>query len=85
MCISSFLKYILLSVIVGTMVIFAIFFENLYYYLPAMMAAIMQSRVLCQKCQTPIFKDKNGWYIFTVRPTCRTCGHDTMICAKETN
>ena len=85
MCISSFLKYILLSVIVGTMVIFAIFFENLYYYVPVMIAAIMQSRVLCQKCQTPIFKDKNGWYIFTVRPTCRTCGHDTMICGKETN
>jgi len=43
----------------------------------------MQSRMACQKCETPIFKDKNGWYIFTVRPTCRTCGHDTMICDEK--
>jgi len=80
MCLSSFLKYMLLSVTVGTLVIFAIFFENLFYALPLMVVAIMQSRIVCSKCKTPILKDKNGWYIFTMRPTCRTCGHDTMIC-----
>ena len=83
MCISSFLKYMLLSVIVGTLVIFAIFFENFYYYIPAMIAAIMQSKMLCSKCKTPILKDKNGWYIFTMRSTCRTCGHDTMVCEEK--
>jgi len=73
----------LLSVIVGTLVIFAIFFENLFYALPLMVAAIIQSRMVCPKCKTPILKDKNGWYIFTMRPTCRTCGHDTMICDEK--
>ncbi|CAA6808193.1 MAG: Unknown protein [uncultured Sulfurovum sp.] len=83
MCLSSFVKYMLLSVIVGTLVIFAIFFENIYYFIPAMVAAIIQSKMVCSKCKTPILKDKNGWYIFTVRPKCRTCGHDTMICSEK--
>jgi hypothetical protein len=30
-----------------------------------------------------IAKDKNGWYMLTMRPTCRTCGHDTMICSEN--
>ena len=83
MCFSSFLKYMLLSVTVGTLVIFSIFFENLFYALPALIAAIFQSKVTCSKCDTSILKDKNGFYIFTVRPTCRTCGHDTMICGEK--
>jgi len=83
MCVSSFVKYMLLSVVVGTLVIFAIFFENVYYFIPAMVAAIMQSRISCEKCNTPILKDKNDWYIFTVRSKCRTCGHDTMLCDKQ--
>jgi len=83
MCISSFLKYMLLSVVVGTLIIFSIFFENLFYALPAMVFAIIWSRITCPKCGTPILKDKNGWYLFTVRPTCRTCGHDTMICTEK--
>ncbi len=85
MCISSFIKYMLLSVTVGTLVIFAVFFENLFYYIPTMIAAIAQSRIKCPKCQTPILKDKNGWYLFTIRPICRTCGYDTMICGEEKN
>jgi len=80
MCISSFLKYMLLSVVVGTLVIFAIFFENLFYALPAMVFAIMWSKITCPKCKEPILKDTNGWYWFTMRSTCRHCGHDTMIC-----
>ena len=83
MCLSSFLKYMLLSVVVGTLIIFSIFFENLFYALPAMMFAIIWSKITCSKCGTPILKDTNGWYLFTVRPTCRTCGHDTMICGEE--
>jgi ribosomal protein S27E len=80
MCVSPFIKYMLLSVVVGTLVIFAIFFENLFYAIPMMIFAIIQSRVKCPKCGTPILKDTNGWYLFTVRSTCRTCGHDTMLC-----
>ena len=80
MCFSSFLKYMLLSVVVGTLVIFAIFFENLFYFLPLMVAAIAQSRIGCPSCKEAILKDKNGWYIFTMRSTCRHCGHDTMLC-----
>jgi len=80
MCLSAFVKYMLLSVIVGTLVIFAIFFENLFYALPMMVFAIIQSRVKCSKCDNPILKDKNGWYLFTVRSKCRSCGHDTMLC-----
>jgi len=70
----------LLSVTVGTLVIFAIFFENLFYALPAMVFAIMWSKIKCPKCAEPILKDTNGWYLFTMRSTCRHCGHDTMIC-----
>jgi transposase-like protein len=73
----------LLSVAVGTLVIFAIFFENIWYFIPAMIAAIAQSRVKCPKCLSSIAKDKNGWYMLTMRPTCRTCGHDTMICSEN--
>ena len=83
MCLSSFIKYMLLSVVVGTLIIFSIFFENLFYALPAMVFAIIWSKITCPKCGAPILKDKNGWYLFTVRPTCRTCGHDTMICGEE--
>jgi len=82
MCISAFLKYMLLSVTVGTLVIFSIFFENLFYLLPIMVFSIIWSRIKCPKCGTPILKDKNGWYMFTVRPTCRTCGYDTMTCGE---
>ena len=72
----------LLSIVVGTLVIFSIFFENLFYLLPLMITAIVQSRISCPNCKEPILKDKNGWYIFTMRPTCRHCGHDSMICKK---
>ena len=83
MCIPPYVKYMLLSVAVGVLVIFAIFFENLFYAVPAMIFAIMQSRMKCSKCGEAILKDKNGWYIFTMRSTCRHCGHDTMVCDVE--
>jgi len=85
MCFSSFTKYMLLSVVVGILVIFSIFLESLFYILPLMVIAIMQSRISCPNCDEAILKDKNGWYMFTLRPTCRHCGYDTMICKKKKN
>ena len=73
MCIPPYVKYILLSVTVGVLVIFSIFFENIFYVVPAMIFAIMQSRMKCDNCGEAILKDKNGWYIFTMRSTCRHC------------
>jgi len=83
MCIPPYVKYLLLSAAVGVLVIFAIFFENLFYAVPAMIFAIMQRRIKCSNCGEPILKDKNGWYIFTMRSACRHCGHDTMVCNKD--
>ena len=83
MCVPPYVKYMLLSAVVGALVFFAIFFENLFYAVPAMIFAIMQSRMKCPKCGEAILKDKNGWYIFTMRSTCRHCGHDTMVCDVE--
>ena len=80
MCISAFLKYMLLSVAVGTLIIFAVFYDRVFYFIPAMVFAIIWSRIRCPKCETPILKDDRGWYMFTMRSKCRTCGHDTMIC-----
>ena len=80
MCISAFLKYMLLSVVVGSLVIFAIFYDRVFYFVPAMVFAVIWSRISCSKCGTPILKDDRGWYMFTMRSTCRSCGHDTMIC-----
>ena len=80
MCISAFLKYMLLSVAVGTLIIFAIFYDRVFYFIPAMVFAIIWSRIKCPKCGTPILKDDRGWYMFTMRSTCRSCGYDTMIC-----
>ncbi len=85
MCIPPYVKYMLLSVTVGVLVIFTIFFENFFYALPLMIFAIMQSRVRCPKCNKAILKDTNGWYIFTMRPTCRHCGQDTMLCEIESD
>ena len=80
MCFSSFVKYMLISIVIGSLVILSIFAENLFYLLPIMVFSIIQSRIRCPKCKESIMKDKNGWYLFTMRPTCRHCGHDTMLC-----
>lgn len=80
MCIPPFFKYMLLALIVGVLLVLAVFLEKQFYLLPMMVFAIIWSRVRCTKCQEPILKDKNGWYMFTVRPTCRHCGQDTMLC-----
>jgi len=80
MCISPFIKYMFLSIVVGTLIIFAVFSENLFYLLPIMIFSIIWSRIRCPKCTESILKDKNGWYLFSMRPTCRHCGHNTMLC-----
>jgi len=83
MCIPAYLKYVIVSVSIGALVILSIFAENLFYALPVMVFAIIQSRILCPKCHESILKDKNGWYIFTLRTTCRHCGQDTLLCEVE--
>lgn len=70
---------------IGALVILSIFTENLFYALPVMVLAIVQSRIPCPKCHEPILKDKNGWYIFTIRTTCRHCGQDTLLCEVESD
>jgi len=83
-CIPAYVKYILLSVMVGLFVILSIFYTHSTLQLViAMFFAILQSRVNCPKCGNSILKDKNGWYIFTVRTICRHCGQDTMLCEVE--
>jgi ribosomal protein S27AE len=72
-----------LSLVVGGLIILSIFAENLFYFLPIMIFAIIQSRMTCPKCKTAILKDHNGWYMFTLRRTCRTCGQDTLLCEVE--
>ncbi|SFV59019.1 hypothetical protein MNB_SV-13-145 [hydrothermal vent metagenome] len=83
MCLSSYKKYMFLSILVGILIILSIFSENLFYFLPIMVFAIIQSRISCPKCKTALLKDKNGWYIFSMRKTCRTCGQDTLLCEVE--
>ena len=83
-CIPAYAKYIILGVLVGLFIILSIFYtQSLLQLGLAMVFAIIQSRVTCPKCGNPILKDKNGWYIFTMRTTCRHCGQDTMLCEVE--
>ena len=83
-CIPAYVKYITLAISVGMLVILSVFYAgNLVPMVLAMVFAIMQSRVKCPKCENPLLKDKNGWYIFTMRPTCRHCGQDTLLCEVE--
>ena len=83
MCILRYYKYLFLAIIVGTLVILVVFYDGVFYFIPAFIFAIVWSRVRCSKCSQPILKDKNGWYIFTMRPTCRHCGQDTLLCEVE--
>ena len=80
MCLSSYVKYIALFIVIGLLIILSVFAENLFYFLPIMVFSIIQSRISCKKCNNPILKDKNGWYIFTMRRKCRHCGEDTHSC-----
>lgn len=80
MCISSYKQYLFLSVIIGFLIIFSIFTEKLFYLLPIMVFSIVQSRIKCPHCDNPLLKDKNGWYIFTMRTTCRHCAKNTNTC-----
>ncbi len=83
-CIPAYAKYIILGVMVGLFIILSIFYtHNPLQLVLAMVFAIMQSRITCPKCGNSILKDKNGWYIFTMRTTCRHCGQDTMLCDIE--
>ena len=83
MCIPSYYKYIVLFLIVGTLVILAVFYERLFYFIPIFIFSIIWSRIRCPKCGESLLKDKNGWYIFTMRTTCRHCGQDTLLCEIE--
>jgi len=85
MCIPPYYKYLFLAIIVGTLVILAVFYDRVYYFIPTFVFAIMWSRVACLKCHEPILKDKNGWYIFSMRSTCRHCGQDTLLCEIESD
>lgn len=80
MCFSSYLKYIFLSIVVGGLIILSIFAENLFYFLPIMVFSIIQSRIKCPHCDNPLLKDKNGWYVFSMRKTCRHCAKNTNEC-----
>ena len=80
MCIPKYYKYLFLAIIVGTLVILAVFYDRVFYFIPALIFAVMWSRIRCDKCKTPILKDKRGWYMFTMRTKCRNCGHDTLLC-----
>jgi ribosomal protein S27AE len=83
-CIPAYAKYIILGVMVGLFIILSIFYtHNPLQLALAIVFAIMQSRITCPKCGNSILKDKNGWYIFTMRTTCRHCGQDTMLCDIE--
>jgi rRNA maturation protein Nop10 len=83
-CIPAYARYIILGVMVGLFIILSIFYTQSTLQLGlAMVFAILQSRINCPKCGNPILKDKNGWYIFTMRTTCRHCGQDTMLCEIE--
>ncbi len=83
MCIPSYYKYIFLFLVVGTLVILAVFYDRLFYFIPIFIFSIIWSRIRCPKCGESLLKDKNGWYIFTIRTTCRHCGQDTLLCEIE--
>jgi hypothetical protein len=84
LCIPAYVKYITLGVLVGFFIILSVFYTyNIAQLVLAFILAIAQSRVLCPKCANPILKDKNGWYVFTVRTICRHCGQDTLLCEIE--
>ena len=85
MCIPAYVKYMLLSTIVGFLVILSIFSANLFYVIPVMVLAIIQSKVICPKCKQSILKNKDGWYLFTMRNICRHCGQDTLLCQIESD
>ncbi len=85
MCIPPYVKYISFAIVVGTLVILAIFYDRVFYFIPTFVFAIIWSRIRCVKCNEPILKDKNGWYIFTMRTTCRHCGQDTLLCEVESD
>jgi len=86
MCIPSYVKYVFLGIAVGLFIILSVFYTHSPLQLVlAMMLAIVQSRINCPKCGNPILKDKNGWYIFTLRTTCRHCGQDTLLCDIESD
>lgn len=83
MCIPSYYKYIFLFLVVGTLVILAVFYDRLFYFVPMFIFSIIWSRIRCPKCGESLLKDTNGWYIFTMRTTCRHCGQDTLLCEIE--
>ena len=82
-CFSAYAQYLLLSMFVGSLIILSIFAERLFYIIPVMVFGVIWSRIKCPKCGEPLLKDDKGWYIFTIRTTCRHCGQDTNSCEVE--
>jgi hypothetical protein len=41
--------------------------------------------VRCIKCDESLLKDPGGWYLFRMRPVCRHCGQDSMLCEVESD
>ncbi len=84
MCIPAFIPYILLGVASGFFVILAIFYSHHWSHMAAaFLFGIAQSRIKCPNCKKSILQAPNGWYLFTIRSTCRHCGFDTMKCKEE--
>ena len=83
MCIPSYYKYIFLFLVVGTLVILAVFYDRLFYFIPIFIFSIIWSRIRCPKCGESLLKEKNGWEIGTRRTTCRHCGQETLLCEIE--
>lgn len=83
MCIPAYYKYLFLAIVVGTLTIFAVFYDRAFYFIPAFVFAIIWSRIRCPHCGEAILKDTNGWYLFTMRTKCRHCGEDTLTCENE--
>jgi hypothetical protein len=83
MCFPRYILYMLLAVIVGMLVILAVFYHRPFYYIPAFVFAIVWSRVRCIKCEQSLLKDSSGLYLFRMRSICRHCGQDAMLCDVE--
>ncbi|RUM72558.1 MAG: hypothetical protein DSZ08_00745 [Sulfurovum sp.] len=84
MCIPAYYKYLFFAIVVGTLVILAIFYNRIFYMIPVFVFSIIWSRVLCPNCHQSLLKNEKGWYVFTMRSTCRHCGYDTLLCDKNT-
>jgi hypothetical protein len=85
MCVPRYVYYMLLAVCVGTLIILAVFYHRPFYLVFAFLCGVAWSRVSCIKCGQSLLKDPSGWYFFRMRPVCRHCGQDSMLCEVESD